>query len=134
MKKQVHKAKGIAVAEKNYEKLKNIIDYSVSQKQGEIYDAYYSGTLCASAFFAKSGVVFTIFSGSDSQAQKIGASFLIIAKFIEDHADSDCVLDFAGSNIKGIAEWNKGFGAKESTYLTVNKIYPLNFINRFLWK
>ena len=77
---------------------------------------------------------FIIFSGTTSEALKTGAMFLLTNHFIKDHANKNYILDFAGSNIKGIAERNKGFGATEYKYISLHYNSLPKIIQKLLHK
>ena len=78
--------------------------------------------LCAGAIFIKnkSGYIF-LFSGSDGQAKEAGAMFYLIDTFIKEHSGKDMNLDFEGSNNKNLADFYRGFGAKEQNYYLIRK-------------
>jgi hypothetical protein len=65
-----------------------------------------------------------IFSGSSPDARKNGAMTAIIDAFIKDHAETNRILDFEGSNDQNLARFYAGFGSKECVYLQLE-------INRF---
>jgi hypothetical protein len=52
--------------------------------------------------------------------------FYLIDKIIVEYSPGNLVLDFEGSNDASLARFYKGFGAKESSYLTL-KINRLKF-------
>lgn len=128
MKKKVHQIKNLSYSPKIYYKLENIIKYNLKNYKGEIFDAYIDEQLIASAFFAKFKNIYTIFSGNSEIARKTGAGYLLIDKFIEKHSNENVILDFAGSNIEGIAKRNLSFGSKSTNFYQVsnsNFIYSL---------
>ncbi|MCK7528936.1 MAG: hypothetical protein MZV64_70975 [Ignavibacteriales bacterium] len=47
--------------------------------------------------------------------------------FIQENAGKKLILDFCGSNIPGVADWNLGFGAQNHTY------YGVHLNNLPLW-
>lgn len=136
LKKEVLSSKNIFVPELDFEKLRMLLDYNFSNFEGEVYNAFYENKLIASAFFAKFKNQYTIFSGSDNLAKKLGANHHILNEFIKNHANSGGFLDFAGSNIDSIARWNLGFGAKNYFYFEYSKklLPPLNFILKIFRK
>ncbi len=107
----------------HYQLLKQIMDRSLFELDGEIYGLNsFSGELCAGAFFLKSydSYIF-LFSATNDESKENGAMFLIIDQFIRTHADEKIILDFEGSNIKSLARFYKSFGANEFNYLRIKK-------------
>jgi hypothetical protein len=107
----------------HYELLKQIMDYSLSEQNAEIYGVNsVQGELCAGAFFLKSydSYIF-LFSATNEESKEVGAMFMIIDQFIQKHAGERVILDFEGSNIKSLGRFYKSFGADELTYLRVKK-------------
>ncbi|MBN2662728.1 MAG: hypothetical protein JXR68_03685 [Bacteroidales bacterium] len=121
MKREVHKNKNILLQDIDYQKLLDLVTFNVLEKGGEIFDAFYENNLIATAFFAKFKNTYTLFSGNSILARKLGASYIIINEFIRKHQNSNVAIDFAGSNIKSIADWNLGFGAHNIFYYSFSK-------------
>ena len=101
-----------------YEKLRQIIQYSLQNKIGEIYASYTAqNVLCAVAFFVKSnGKVIYLSAASSELGKKNRAMFALVDRFIDSNSESFLTLDFEGSNIENIARFYDGFGAKPSIY------------------
>ena len=59
--------------------------------------------------------------------------FLLIDEVIKEYSPGNLVLDFEGSNDASLARFYKGFGAKESSYLSL-KINRLQFPHKILFK
>lgn len=55
-------------------------------------------------------------SYSTPYGKNIGDKYYLLNKFIKQNANSNTTYDFMGSSIKGIYDWNKGFGATEVTF------------------
>ena len=72
------------------------------------------------------------FSASNIEGRNLKAAFVLVDLFIKKNANTNQILDFAGSMIKCIADFNKGFGAVETQYVSykVNTLPKLirNFI------
>jgi hypothetical protein len=107
----------------HYNTLKKIILHLQKIKGVEIYGAYnFKGNLCAGAFFIQShNRSIFIFSATNDEAKKTGAMRLLIDQFIQQHCESDHILDFEGSSIANLARFYKGFGPKESVYLQIKQ-------------
>lgn len=58
-----------------------------------------------------------LFAASSPQARENGAMFLLIDRFIQQHARQQAMLDFEGGNDAGTGRFYKGFGASEVRYL-----------------
>ncbi len=83
-----------------------------------------SGVLCAAAFFlTDAGRTYFLFAASAPEARENGAMFFLVDHYIREHAGSDLVLDFEGSNDPGVARFYRGFGA-------LGKPYPMLRIQR----
>ncbi len=58
-----------------------------------------------------------LFAASAPQARENGAMFLLIDRFIRQHAGQKAILDFEGGNDPGVGRFYKGFGGTEAGYL-----------------
>jgi len=82
-----------------------------------ILGAVADGKLCA-------GVVFVswnqhhilLFSAVNTQARHNGAMSLLVDSFIKEHAGSNGILDFEGSNDVNLARFYRSFGSVENFY------------------
>jgi hypothetical protein len=77
--------------------------------------------------------VYSLIGGSSEKGKKAGSFYLLTDAVIRDHADSDRIFRFEGSDIPGIAFFNAQFGAAAISYprLIVNKLpFPLNILKR----
>ncbi len=123
----------------HYKNFRNILEYAHKNNLLESYVAVtQNNVICAMCIFLAGSSRSLIFSASNKSGKKYSAVFLLIDRFIEDHAGKNLILDFAGSNIPGIAYRNKGFGADEKNYvrLYINKLpwiynFILKLINQF---
>ncbi len=120
------------IARQNNRKFQLLVDKAIALGKGVLYEAVDNGLICASAFFLKGKKRIIIFSASNQLGRTASASFLLIDRFIEDHCLSSCYLDFAGSDIKGIANYNIGYGAQPYKYLSMKKS-RLSFAY-YLWR
>lgn len=70
-------------------------------------------------------------SANDERGFAIKAMFHLIDHWIEQHAGTGHVLDFAGSNTPSVAQFYAGFGALDSTYFRyrLNRLpWPLSYL------
>jgi hypothetical protein len=108
------------ITEKDYSDFVQIIKYAIDNNLGEIHYAYHNGKICTAAFFLKwKDRIISLQTGINEVGKNTRALFKIFDDLIMQNAESDMILDFAGSNIKGVAYWNMGFGAKTQHYYFV---------------
>lgn len=116
----------------NFKKLYELIRTNGQAKTYGILDS--KNKLLASAiFFFSHNRAYYIMVGNqpdarlpDGQGKTIGASHALIDAFIKDHSGQNLILDFEGSDIRNLAFFYSGFGAKE-------EIYPGIKINKLPW-
>ena len=82
--------------------------------------------LASCIFFFSHNRAYYILVGNHPDGRTLGASHALIDAFIKDYAGSEMILDFEGSDIRNLAFFYSGFGAKE-------EIYPALKINRLPW-
>ena len=58
---------------------------------------------------------------NSTKGQEAKLNFILVDQFIKNNANSNMILDFEGSSIKGIARFYAGFGASPNTYQIVKK-------------
>jgi len=103
---------------RNYETMRALILYCLSQKLGQNLGAYAAdGRLTAAAFFLKYGSrVYFLFAASAPEARENGGMFMLIDHFIREHAGLPLTLDFEGGNEPSLGRFYKSFGAAENPY------------------
>ena len=82
--------------------------------------------LASAVFFFSHNRAYYIMVGNHPDGKTIGASHALIDAFIKDHSNQNLILDFEGSDIRNLAFFYSGFGAKE-------EVYPAIKINRLPW-
>jgi hypothetical protein len=75
--------------------------------------------IAAAAFLFYKDRVYYILAGNHEESRTRGASHFLIDNFIKDHASSEWILDFEGSDVAGVAQFYAGFGAVEETYTAI---------------
>ncbi len=109
--------------------LQSIMEESIHSGLGKVLSAYTrEGDYCAGAFFIKSfNRHIYLFSATNAVSRKNGAMFCILDKFIQDHSGGNTFLDFEGSDLKGLAHFFRGFGAKAVKYpgIIKNNLPPI---------
>jgi len=109
--------------DRHYLRLQHLMYMSMHKGKGMTYGVYSKeNTLLAGACFLKSHskLVF-IFSGQSQDGKKSGALAFLLDGVIKQYTPGNYILDFEGSDQEGLARFYKGFGAKETTYLSIRK-------------
>ena len=75
--------------------------------------------LASCVFFFSHFRAYYILVGNHPNGKTLGASHALIDAFIKDNAGKDIILDFEGSDIRNLAFFYSGFGAKEVLYPAV---------------
>jgi hypothetical protein len=110
------------VTENDYEGLAEIMNYSLRNQLGEIFHVYKEDKLCAAAFFLKwEDRIISLQTANNDKGRNTRALFKLMDYYIQENAGSSMILDFAGSNIPGVANWNLGFGAITQNYYLIKK-------------
>jgi hypothetical protein len=111
------------IKEKNYKVLKTLMDKVIQQQCGFTAGVFNKDKkLVAAAFFMLSEKDVSFFNGSSTPLGKTsGAMFFLFDHVFKKYATQKDIFDFEGSSIKGIADFNKNFGAKDYVYLHIKK-------------
>jgi hypothetical protein len=109
----------------DYPNFKKLYEFLKNKGQAETYAIVdpKNKVLASAVFFFSHNRAYYIMVGNHPDGKTIGASHALIDAFIKDHADQNLTLDFEGSDIRNLAFFYSGFGAKE-------EIYPALKINR----
>jgi len=101
----------------DYINFKNLFEQLKSKGQAKTYAIVQKNKVLASAvFFLSHNRTYYILVGNHPDGKTLGASHALIDAFIKDHAGQNLILDFEGSDIRNLAFFYSGFGAKEETY------------------
>jgi hypothetical protein len=94
------------------------------KKMATTYGIYSPGNelLASCVFFFSHNRAYYILVGNSPSGKATGASHALIDAFIKDNAEKNMLLDFEGSDIPGLAQFYKSFGA-------VSELYPALRIN-----
>ena len=116
--------------EEDYARLSQMADYLLKNNLLEVYGVRTNDNqLAAGALFVKDGNRrWFWFSGRDNQLSACKPMFLLLNAYIRDHAETDLILDFNGSENENVARLYQGFDGKR---------YTIPFVRRFknpLWK
>jgi hypothetical protein len=106
-----------------YTVLQNITQASLENGTGEILGVYNrQNQLVAAGWFVVGAgrCIFEVCASTAGGAQH-RAMYLLVDHAMQEKSGSKLIFDFAGSNIPGVAYFNAGFGASESTYVAVKR-------------
>ncbi|HRP55336.1 hypothetical protein [Agriterribacter sp.] len=77
--------------------------------------------------------VYSLVGGSTAEGKSMGAFYLLTDAAIQDHAGTGRIFRFEGSDVPGIAFFNRQFGAAEAFYLhlKMNRLpFPVNILKQ----
>jgi hypothetical protein len=102
--------------------LRKLLNHSLNKNIGKLLYAKYDSNYIASGFFLKGQQrdVFLI-SASSTLGKEKKAAFGIIDYYLKQSESQNKILDLCGSDIKGIALFLKGFGAKRTNYVQYSR-------------
>jgi hypothetical protein len=78
-----------------------------------------SGILAIALLLQDSGRLYNIMSTTLPEGRRLEANHFLFEQLIREFANSDLILDFEGSDIAGIANFYKKFGAVSEPYFFV---------------
>ncbi len=116
----------LGIPESDFIKLENLCAVLLKKQQLKVMATYKKNLLCAAAFFLidNKRIVY-LFSTTNKIGKALNAMSIIIDSVIKKHENSSCILDFEGSEVKGIAFFFKSFGAELEPYFLFEK--PFSF-------
>ena len=89
------------------------------------YATYIDKDLCSVIVLVRSFNRWIILlSAKNEKGRKFNCQSYVLDQFIQERAGNNEILDFEGSNIPGIAHFNREFGASEKQYYTL-KLNPV---------
>jgi hypothetical protein len=108
-----------------YERLSKLLNGIISRNQGAIAAARAGGKLVAAVFWLHSPTrAIYLLPVSGRIGRDARAMFLLVDKFIREHAGTGRILDFEGSNIPSIARFMEGFGPARTVYFRMSMPVP----------
>jgi len=107
----------IGLVDENYRSLNSLIKKGISNGQIKLFSINKNevilGFVCI--YFHKN--IINYLKGTlTSDGKKLGGMYFAFDQIIQQYAAKDCIFDFGGSNVKGIASFYEKFGAKNLTY------------------
>ena len=121
--------------DKEYERLLELIDAATSNEHCftiGINDLD-NNTIAGAVFMHSHDRIIFLFSGSDEVHKDKHALTLLLDNVIREFSETQCTLDFEGSDNDGLARFYKGFGGTEVFYPEI-KQNNLKGILKFLYK
>ena len=92
-----------------------------------------SGILAIALLLQDSGRLYNIMSTTLPEGRRLEANHFLFEQLIREFANSDLILDFEGSDIAGIANFYKKFGAVSEPYFFVrfnNLPWPIKYFKK----
>ncbi|TMI66264.1 MAG: hypothetical protein E6H07_10315 [Bacteroidetes bacterium] len=112
--------------EEDYYHFEKLFHLLKQKQQAETYAIVneQKAIMASCVFFYSHNRAYYILVGNTPDGKTIGASHALIDAFIKDNAEKNLVLDFEGSDIRNLAFFYGGFGAKEELYpfFKINKL------------
>lgn len=117
----------------NIERFRSLFQYLHPREMAKTYGIFSAENklLASAVFFFSHNRAYYILVGNHPDSKSTGASHALIDAFIKDHAGSNMILDFEGSDIPSLAQFYRSFGATEEKYPAV-KINRLPFFLKWL--
>lgn len=108
-------------SKEDYAWLTRVFESIKDHDAGTVYGLRTDTEISAAAFFAfsKTRAIYLL-SASSPEGKESRGMFRIVDTFIRDHAGSERILDFEGSNIPSVARFFGGFGAQPEIYQGVS--------------
>lgn len=105
------------ISEYHYNTLNKLVEGAISNGKGFIALVKQDNTIVAASFILKSNNRLIYRTGtSNSKGKELKAMFLLVNEIIKQHANTNVLLDFEGSEIEGVARFYNGFGAENIPY------------------
>lgn len=113
------------IQQKDWDGFLNVVEQAKKRNCCEIVGVHFNQQLVASAiFFYSHQRWYYILAGNHPNGKTLGASHLLLDRFIAKHAGTDTLLDFEGSDAESLAFFYSSFGAQTEIYpaLKINKL------------
>ena len=108
-------------SKEDYVWMNHLFETIKERDAGTVYGLRQDTEISAAAFFAfsKTRAIYLL-SASSPEGKERRGMFRIVDTFIREHAGSERILDFEGSNIPSVARFFGGFGAQPDIYQGVS--------------
>ena len=115
------KTKGEEISElkkQDFSRLKQLMKRALQEDCGRAVGVFEGDEVVAGGFYLHYKNTITYLKGAIlPRARKAGAGYWYMDTIIRENAGKDKILDFGGSNVKGVADFYKKFGANDAFYL-----------------
>ncbi len=109
-------------SENDYIILHKLINNTLNADKGKIFQVYLHTELVASCFFSfTNNRIIYHKGGVNDKGKKNGAMHFLIDQIIQKYSSNNLILDFGGSSIQNVKQFNNNFSKKEYTYLQLSK-------------
>lgn len=107
--------------------IENLANHVININKGFVMGVFKEEVLLGGCLFLKSNnrIVY-LFSSNTAEGKKLQASSFLISTLIEQHENSNFILDFEGSNIPNLASFFESFGARNERYHHINLIKSIS--------
>ncbi len=103
-------------------KIEKIFTYSFAKNIGKLFFAISPENEYLSAIFVlKIENHILKFTARTPEGRKKGLNYFMHDKIIEYYSNQNLIFDFIGSDIEGVARFNKGFGSEMKHYYSIHK-------------
>jgi len=107
----------VGLNEGQYAASRKLFDYLLSSGFGRIYTASNENDIDGALLVVRyQNRMINLFGASNSEGKKHFAMHFILDHLIEQNANTNTVLDFEGSDLKGVKEFYESFGPSRATY------------------
>lgn len=124
-----NKGRGLkGVKDRDYRKLHRLIRFAIDRGKGRLIGVRNSNRQLIYGLFMVivPGSVTLLFTATSEESREKKTGYLVIDSIISEFSSSNMILDFAGSSIPSIADYNRSFGG-------VRKQYYRIYRNRLPW-
>ena len=114
-------AKNHSSQKQDFERFKKLYHLLQEKRQAITYGVFSAARelLSSCVFFFSNNRAYYILVANHPNGRTMGASHALIDAFIKDHAGSNLLLDFEGSDIRNLAFFYSSFGATDEKYPAV---------------
>jgi hypothetical protein len=121
------------IKDSDLRRLEKLLQFAKQHKDVKIYGALnaHKEIISAVAFTFSGERAYYPLAASSEDGFKNRAAFALVDAFIRDHAGTDLILDFEGSEIPGVARFFRGFGTVNEPYFRYTHSWLPKWMLRF---
>lgn len=127
----------VYVPSSHYQRFNDLIKTSIQNGSGTILTIDENDKTIGAVYFLCGKRRCILFHSADETGRQKKTTFGLIDKYIQLQAGKNLILDFAGSDIMSICEFNTGFGAQKKQYMSItidNLPWPLRLAKKIRLK